>query len=92
MNINGLMVDAPKYSTDTKSKIVETLVKLRPSIFLPDDAERGFRFDSDDHVIWLLESGATESEVNSDVDEACRLALIEAGRSDYWYAHEKDWE
>jgi len=91
MNMSGLRVDAPKFSTETKARIITVIDFIRDAITLPDEAEKGTRFKSNDHVIWLIESGATEAEVNEQLNEAVRLGLIEAARSDWWYNHEKDW-
>lgn len=91
MNINGLRVGAPKYSPETIERIKLVLSEMRLVIELPAEAIRESRFKSDPHVIWLMESGATEDEVKADINAVCKAGLIEAAKSDHWYKYEKDW-
>lgn len=91
MKINGLRVGAPKFSEATRNKILPVLQMMRMTMQLPEEALKGSRFNSNEHVLWLLESGATEAEVNGNLLEAARLGLEEAAKSDWWYTHEKDW-
>lgn len=92
LKINGLMVDAPKYSLATRTLVLQNIKDLRPWTYLPDDAERGTRFYDDNHIVWLLESNIPESNLKDEMNMWTLAALIEAGRSDYWYAHEKNWD
>lgn len=94
MSINGLRADAVKFPESLRHDIKEVLADLRPNYQFPKEsqAERGTRFFSDEHVMWLIESGATEVEMKEDMVAVCKAALHEAGKSDYWYAHEKKWD
>lgn len=92
LKISGLMVDAPKYSEGVRKSVTQVIKDLRPWTYLPDDAERGVRFYDNGHILWLLESNIPEAAINAEVNMWVLAALIEAGRSDYWYAHEKNWD
>lgn len=91
MNINGLRVGATKFSDETRNSLLPVLQMMRITMPLPPEALKGSRFNSNEHVFWLLESGATEDEVKGNLLEAARLGLEEAAKSDWWYTHEKDW-
>lgn len=92
MSINGLRTDAPKYSQATKDHVTDVVKELRPYIFRTDSMERGSRFNSNEYIIWILESNFDEKTLMSNTYQWVLAALIEAGKSDYWYSNEKDWE
>jgi hypothetical protein len=86
MNINAV-----KYSPFMKSHAIHLFHALRDRILLPTDALKGLRFNSDDRVLWILESNSTEAQFIEDPGFLAGHALIEAAKSDYWYAAEKDY-
>jgi hypothetical protein len=91
MEINGLRFGAQRFSGETRNLLLPILQMTRLTMPLPPEALKGPRFKSDDHVLWLLESGATEDEVKANLLEAARLGLEKAAKSDWWYTYEKDW-
>lgn len=90
--IAGLMVDAPKYSPTVKELVIQSIQSLRTQVLLPDESEKGSRFHSDNHVLWLLESNIPQQEIIDNTFTWVLMALIEAARSDHWYNTDKDFD
>lgn len=88
---HGLAVNTPKYSPSVKDHVIATIKEMRPYIFITDGVEQGSRFHSDAHIIWLMESNVSEAALQGNTHQWVLAALLEAGRSDYWYLHEKEW-
>ncbi len=86
------MFGAKQYSTDVRAKALEMIQTLRPRVVLPDDALKGTRFNSDDRILWELESSATEDKFIEDPAFHVCAALVESARSDHWYTYEKKWD
>jgi hypothetical protein len=93
MKIGGLRVDALKYSPETLKKLRPIIEEMRKVFVIPSgvDAIKDTRFNSNPHVIWLLESAVPEAELEGQRHEVVFAALLEAARSDHWYKYEKDW-
>ena len=85
-------INAPKYSEVSKADAFRLMTLLRDRIVLPNEAEKGFRFKNDQHVLWVLESQATESQFTEDPAFHVTAALVESAKSDHWYNHEKDYD
>lgn len=85
-------MNAVKYSDMAKGLATKVFSELRPVIKLPDETLKGSRFNGDFRLQWILESQAIEEEFMKDPRMACEKALIEAAKSDYYYAREKQWE
>lgn len=85
-------INAPKYDPSRRAQAIYLMQHLRDRIVLPDEAEKGFRFKNDSHVLWVLESQATEAQFTEDPVFHATAALIESAKSDYWYNHEKDYD
>jgi len=84
-------INAPKYIETNRAVAVELMHELRDRVVLPHDAEKGTRFNDDNHTLWVLESETKETEFVLDPAFHVSRALVESARSDHWYSHEKDW-
>jgi hypothetical protein len=71
---------------------VELMHELRDRVVLPLDAEKGTRFNDDNHTLWVLESATKETEFVLDPAFHVGRALVESARSDHWYNHEKQYD
>jgi hypothetical protein len=78
-------INAPKYSEPSRTAAISIMHNIRERLFLPDEAERGTRFNNDNHTMWVLESQTKEPEFTSDPVHAVANALIESAKSDWWY-------
>jgi len=87
------MFGAALYSPEVRAKALEMIQTLRPRVVLPDDALKGTRFNSDDRILWELESRATEDKFIEDPAFHVCAALVESAKSDHWYnSHECDYK
>lgn len=87
----GWTMDRVKYSEWALYVAVRLIERRRPYMQLPDDAERGVRFNSNDAILARLESNYTEIEFNVCPGLSVEAMLLDAAKSDYWYAHDKDY-
>jgi len=78
-------INAPKYSEPNRIAAISIMRNIRERLLLPDEAERGIRFDNDNHTMWVLESQTKETEFVSDPVHTVANALIESAKSDWWY-------
>jgi hypothetical protein len=88
----GIYLDRKQYHPAVKEIAIALIQKLRPFLVLRGDAEKGRRFNDDNHVFTLLESGTTEQDFREEPHANVDGALLEAAESDFWYNHEKKWD
>lgn len=88
----GIDLGRKAYHPATKELAIALIQKLRPFLVLRGDAEKGRRFNDDEHVFTLLESGTPEYEFRGEPHASIDGALLEAAESDYWYNHEKQYD
>lgn len=88
----GLDVDAVKFTDGMRAVVIELLPYVRLAVKLPDNTERGVRFNDTAGVLWRLESMFGEDEFAHNPVGVIEAALIDAAKSDYWYSNEKDYE
>lgn len=87
-----IYVDRIRYDTYARSYAFMLIRQTRTFLHLGPEEEQGVRFKDDDYVFCSLESMFTQSEFGKDPIHAVERALHEAGRSDYWYNHEVDYD
>src|SRR5882672_2583521 len=87
----GWIFDRARYQPAVERFARQLIDERRPFLILPNEAERGVRFNSDDAVMARIESNYTEEEYMSCPGLATDAMLLDAARSDSWYAHDKDY-
>jgi hypothetical protein len=80
------------FSEDARDVFAIAVEHRRTMLQLPVDAMRGTRFSSDEAVLVRVESACTEAQFMACPGPSIDAALIDAGRSDFWYAHEKRYD
>jgi hypothetical protein len=86
----GLDMNAERFSDDVREVVKDLLPHVRLVAQLPKEAEAGPRFHSTDTMLWRVESMFSEDEFLREPLKVIEAALIDAARSDWWYAHEKE--
>lgn len=87
----GWSMDRVAYQPAVVRFTQRLMLERRLLLLLPDDAERGCRFNSDDAVMARIESNYTEEEFMACPGLAVDAMLADAAKSDYWYSHEKEY-
>jgi hypothetical protein len=80
-----------KYQPAVVKFALASIGARRLFVALPEEAERGVRFNSDDAIMTRIESNYIEEEFMSCPGRAVDAMLIDAAQSDYWYSHDKDY-
>jgi len=88
---SGWMLDRVKYQPAVERFARRLMDERRPFLSLPEGAERGVRFNSDDAVMARIESNYTEEEFMSCPGLYIENMLIDAAKSDFWYSYEIDY-
>ena len=88
----GIYVDRKQYDAETKQLALEAIDSLRPTVYLPPEAEAGRRFKNSEWVLALLESATPQSEFLRFPIRAIEAALLKAAQSDWYYNHEKKYD
>ena len=87
----GWRVDRIRYSYEATDLAVRLMAQRRPTLVLPEEAERGSRFSDNGAILARLESHYTEVEFMACPGLAVDTMLIDAGKADWWYSNEKDY-
>lgn len=87
----GLDMNAVRFAEDVRQVVLDLLPHARLVVVLPDEAERGSRFNNNETTLWRIESMFSEDDFLREPLKTIEAALVDAAKSDYWYTHEKDW-
>lgn len=87
----GMDANAVKFRDDLRAVALELMPHARLVVKLPDEAERGSRFNDNAGVLWRLESMFDADDFAIDPINTINAALIDAAKSDWYYSHEKDY-
>lgn len=88
----GWSMDRVLFSEQARKVFDIAVDHRRVGLTLHRDAERGVRFKDDKAILARLESMFDEVEFMANVGPCIDKALQDAGESDYWYRHDKDYE
>lgn len=75
-----------KYKESNTALAIEFIQQVRDGVKLPEDAERGYRFNDDCGVLYRLQAMFTEDEFLGGVVHTVEMSLLDAAKADHWYA------
>lgn len=88
----GWTIDRIAYSPIWQHTARELIPVVRRTLDdLPSDALQGIRFRDNESILVRVESMFSEPEFMTSPRACISAALVDAARSDYWYANEKDY-
>lgn len=88
----GTVMNVVMFEQGIQEVAISLIGFARELVDLPVEAEKGSRFNDTANVLWRLESMFSEDEFVHDSVKTINAALIDAAKSDYWYAHEEQWD
>jgi hypothetical protein len=89
---SGWAMDRETFSQLARELMMLMIASRRASIRLPDDTLKGPRFNDNVAILARLESMFTEAQFVVSPGDRIDWALIDAARSDHWYAIEKRYD
>jgi len=99
ISCNGIWMQAPKFSEETKQFIKDSLKEARLEFIAQNREKIGrsgcyetwHRFKDDDNIIRTIESATKEGDFLKDPKKWLLAGLENCADRDYYYMHEKDW-
>lgn len=84
--------EIPHYDPITQKIALSLIARIREGFALSNGMEAGTRFKDDEYVLSVLETQAKEGVFTEFPITSIAEALETAARTDYWYAHEKQYD